>query len=398
MCNVRERIVGTRAFYRTCPATILPCPLPPARMTAQRCAPSRAPSSCNRGPARRRRSRARGCAGRRRPDRTRQCRRAGAGAQRRRDGHPQGCRDRHRPLERDCARKSPSADPVRPSRRRARLARSRRRAPPDFAHAHNNRGIALVRLKRHDDAVAHRACARVAAVYPGTALNLGEVANQAGDSAQARSAYARAREGSASRSRGAGVAFADALEGRLDEACSALESAVRDAPALAAAWQTLGAVRNWSWRHDEAEIAYRRACELDPANREAQFGIASTLLARGRYAEGIRSVRGFTRPGRSLGAEDTHAPRLERRAAVGHAGRARRARTGRRHPIRALSAPVAGAGCACRIPTGCLLDASRTLAGAARGCRSRGHRHEGPARRSAACALLGAFVRAPRRG
>ena len=73
------------------------------------------------------------------------------------------------------------------------------------------------------------------------------------------------------------------------------------APALAAAWQTLGAVRNWSWRHDEAEIAYRRACGLDPANREAQFGIASsTLLARGRYAEGFAAFEASRVPDAAL--------------------------------------------------------------------------------------------------
>ena len=173
---------------------------------------------------------------------------------------------------------------------------------PDFAHAHNNRGIALMRLKRRGD--ARRAFERALELLPGypeAALNLGEAANQAGDSGIARSAYARVlakdpREPIAL----AGVAFADALEGRLDEACSALDSAVRDAPKLAAAWQTLGAVRNWSWRHDEAEVAYRRALELDPTNRDAQFGIASTLLARGRYPEGFAAFESSRAPDTGL--------------------------------------------------------------------------------------------------
>ena len=84
-----------------------------------------------------------------------------------------------------------------------------------------------------------------------------------------------------------GLAFADALDGRLDEAIEALEAAVRASPREAAAWHTLGAVRNWAWRHEAAEDAFRRALDLAPAHRDARFGIASTLLARGLYERGF---------------------------------------------------------------------------------------------------------------
>lgn len=168
----------------------------------------------------------------------------------------------------------------------------------DFAQAHNNRGIALVRLARREE--ARRAFEQALALLPGyaeAAQNLGEIANRAGDSEAARSAYRRVlthdpRHPPAR----AGIAFADALEGRLDAAQSALESVVRDAPKLAAAWQSLGAVRNWAWQHEAAETAYRRALEIEPQSREAQFGIASALLARGRYREGFAAFEASRDP------------------------------------------------------------------------------------------------------
>ncbi len=160
---------------------------------------------------------------------------------------------------------------------------------PDFAQAHNSRAIALMRLKRRDDArLAFERALALLPAYPEAAINLGELANQAGDAATARAAYQRvvSRDPSHPVAR-AGIAFADALEGRLDDSIAALEQVVTAHPDAAAVWQTLGAVRNWAWRHADAEAAYRASLALQPFNRDAQFGIASTLLARGRYEEGL---------------------------------------------------------------------------------------------------------------
>ena len=158
---------------------------------------------------------------------------------------------------------------------------------PDFAQAHNNRGIALERLHRRAEALAAFARALVIApAYADAAVNLGELANREGDAAAARAAFQRIRGATPPGAR-AGLAFADALEGRLDAATAALEALVADVPGSAAFWQTLGTVRNWAWRHEEAEAAFRRALALAPESRDARFGIAATLLARGRYAEGF---------------------------------------------------------------------------------------------------------------
>ena len=171
---------------------------------------------------------------------------------------------------------------------------------PDFAQAHNNRGIALARMKRRDD--ARRAFERSLALVPGyleAAINLGELANQAGDPSAARGAYERvlSRDPSHPVAR-AGTAFCAALEGRLDESIESLERVVHDHPDFGTAWQSLGAVRNWAWRHDGAEHAFRKALSIDASNRDARFGLASALLARGRYDEGFAAFEtsrsGFT--------------------------------------------------------------------------------------------------------
>lgn len=180
---------------------------------------------------------------------------------------------------------------------------------PDFAHAHNSRGIALARLKRRDEArLAFEQALALLPAYVEAAINLGELANQGGDTVTGRSAFGRvlARDPTHPVAR-AGIAFADALEGRLDDSIESLESIVTAHPEADSAWQTLGAVRNWSWRHADAEAAYRHALALQPANRQAQFGVASTLLARGRYEEGFAAFDA-SRAGKPPAAELSNLP------------------------------------------------------------------------------------------
>jgi Flp pilus assembly protein TadD len=160
---------------------------------------------------------------------------------------------------------------------------------PDFAQAHNNRGIALVRLQRPVEARGAFAHALSAApAFAEAAVNLGELCNRAGDTKAARTAFTRVRHDDPRAPLAAlGLAFADALDGRLDASIAALEALVHAQPREAAAWQTLGAVRQWAWQHDAAEAAFRQALVLAPDLRDARFGLASSLLARGRYAEGF---------------------------------------------------------------------------------------------------------------
>jgi Flp pilus assembly protein TadD len=158
----------------------------------------------------------------------------------------------------------------------------------DYAQAHNNRGIALAELHRPQEALA--AFERTLALAPDhleAAQNLGEQCNAAGDGARAAAAFDRvlAAHPQLTPAR-TGRALSQALQGDLRGAIAALEAVTTADRGDAAAWQTLGAVRNWSWDHAGAEDAFRHALALQPASTDAQFGIASTLLARGNYAEG----------------------------------------------------------------------------------------------------------------
>jgi len=160
---------------------------------------------------------------------------------------------------------------------------------PDFAQVHNSRGIALVRLKRRGE--AREAFARALEILPAyveAALNLGDLENQEGNARAARAAFERvtARDANHAIAK-AGVAFADALDGRLNESIGALQEVANRNRDMHAIWQTLAAVSNWAGRHDDAERAYRHVLALDDAHRDARFGVASTLLARGRYDEGF---------------------------------------------------------------------------------------------------------------
>jgi len=159
---------------------------------------------------------------------------------------------------------------------------------PTHAQAHNNRGIALARLRRGAEAIA--AFERALALDPRNveaAQNLGDQLNGAGDGARAAAAFDRVLAVQPSNAAAAsGRAFAQALQGDLAGAEARLVALTRANPQHAASWQTLGAVRQWAWDHAGAETAYRHALAVAPQNRDAQFGIASALLARGDFTAG----------------------------------------------------------------------------------------------------------------
>jgi len=163
------------------------------------------------------------------------------------------------------------------------------RLDPNFAQAHNNRGIALARLGRADEALI--AFDRAFALDPRSidaACNAGDVLARAGDAAAARSRFvaALALDPGHLRAR-TGHALAIALGGELDIAQRTLHEVTSEHPDAVDAWKLRGGVASWSWDHVDAEHAYRRALALSPDDAEAAFGVASSLLARGRYDEGF---------------------------------------------------------------------------------------------------------------
>src|SRR5262245_58428878 len=66
-------------------------------------------------------------------------------------------------------------------------------------------------------------------------------------------------------------------EGKLDEASSAYEDALKLAPRMAVAHDRLGFVRGRQGRTAEALDAFRRAAALDPALFDAHYHLGATL-------------------------------------------------------------------------------------------------------------------------
>lgn len=162
---------------------------------------------------------------------------------------------------------------------------------PSYAAAYNNLGIALERAgDRREAILAFDRALALDARYADAATNLGRVRNNDGDAAGARAAFAHALAVNPAQPYArTGLMFAQMLEGDLDGARAGLEARVAEVPPEATFWQTLGTLRFWSGDFAAAEDAYRDATARDPANAEAQAGLACALLAQGHFVEGWRA-------------------------------------------------------------------------------------------------------------
>jgi Flp pilus assembly protein TadD len=161
---------------------------------------------------------------------------------------------------------------------------------PGFAQAHNHLGMALALLGRPEEAIA--AFSRALELEPTlieAARNLGQTLNDVGDGQRAAAAYqAWLRVDPANPQAHAGLALADAMQGRLGDAIVALERLTLAHADDATAWQTLGLICYWDGRLEEAETAARRTLALQPGSGEATFLVAGSLLGRGEYRRGWR--------------------------------------------------------------------------------------------------------------
>ena len=88
----------------------------------------------------------------------------------------------------------------------------------------------------------------------------------------------------------AGRAMAMGQRGDLEPALELARAAVAADPRSPRAWQVLGQVCEWAWRHDEALDAFRRMEALVPGNPRAWAGIGAALLSTGRWTEGFSAL------------------------------------------------------------------------------------------------------------
>ena len=124
---------------------------------------------------------------------------------------------------------------------------------------HFNRGVALHRLKRINEAeLAYRRTLALQPAYGPALLNLGALRHQEGD---------------------------------LADAATLFERAAKADPSVAAPFVNLGAVRQQQGRVGEAEKLYKLALEIAPGSIDARFNLARLLAGTARKAEAERLYR-----------------------------------------------------------------------------------------------------------
>ena len=87
-----------------------------------------------------------------------------------------------------------------------------------------------------------------------------------------------------------GLAMAIGQRGDLERASELARAAAAAEPGNPRAWQVVGLLAQWSWRHDEALAAFRRMQALAPSNTRAWSGIGAAHLANGDWAEGFAAL------------------------------------------------------------------------------------------------------------
>ena len=172
---------------------------------------------------------------------------------------------------------------------------------PGYAQAYNNLGIAHENVLHRDDAIrAFEQALYIAPAYADAAANLGEVLNRDGNTAHARTVLERASAAQPSHvGVRAALAATEALDGNLARALDVVESMAGGGLHEPLFWQTLGTLRSWAGDTAASEAAFRTALTFDAHDRRSWFGLAASLLARGRFEEGWRAFE--QRPDGCLG-------------------------------------------------------------------------------------------------
>ena len=167
------------------------------------------------------------------------------------------------------------------------------RLNPRYPDAHNSMGVALRKLGRFDEAIAHyHEAIRLMPDFAAAHNNLGAVLFLQGKPEEAAVHYRRAlalnrRYPDAHRNLGLALA-------RMGAPADALEhyrTAIALDPELAEPHYNIGVLLLRMKRHDEAIAHLRDALRLDPRHPAAHYELANALQAAGRLEESIATYR-----------------------------------------------------------------------------------------------------------
>ena len=161
---------------------------------------------------------------------------------------------------------------------------------PDYAEAHNNRGLVLQDLKRLDEALA--SFDKALALQPDNSRihsNRGTTLHEAGRFQEALVSFDRAvalKIDYAEAHYNRGVVLQDLQ--RLDEALAAFDAAIALKPDYAAAYNNRGVVLQDLRRLDEAVTSFEKSIALSGGFAEAYVNQSYCFLLMGRFADGWR--------------------------------------------------------------------------------------------------------------
>ncbi len=163
------------------------------------------------------------------------------------------------------------------------------RLNPDYPEAHDNRGLALQLLGRHEEAlVEHEAALRLEPVFPQARNNLGMALQKLGRLEEAAGAY---REVAALRPESpqghANLGTVLLALGRPADAVPAYERALAIDPSLDDVRYSLATALARTGRTEESIARFREILAVEPQAADAHLGLGAVLAGAGRLDEAV---------------------------------------------------------------------------------------------------------------
>lgn len=163
----------------------------------------------------------------------------------------------------------------------------------EYADAHYNLSVALLRLGRTEEAEKHlREALRIAPEDPGANVALGDACTDRRDFEGALAAYSAATK-TLPNDATLRVKLCSSLRRlqRIPEAFEACQEAIRLGPSIASAYEAMGLVHVVRGDMAAAIPLFERTLELDPRNHAALGNLATCLKSEGRVVESIEPYR-----------------------------------------------------------------------------------------------------------